>query len=476
MLPTTPLHILVLRRLDRPVVMTSGNLSDEPQITGDEEALGILGKIAEYALIHDRPIANRLDDSVVRTMGGKARLLRRARGYAPEPIPLPQGFEAAPDLIAMGGELKATFCLVKGGQAVLSPHIGDLESAMALEDYERSLKLHADLFEHRPAAVAVDLHPEYLSAKLGRTRAEAGGLKLVEVQHHHAHIAACMAESGRPLTAPPVLGIALDGLGWGADGAIWGGEFLLADYVHAEWLATFKPVAMPGAAQAIREPWRSLYAHLAAEMSWAELKMNFGELEVVGWLEGKPRAALDAMIRGGEHAPTASSCGRLFDAVAAALGLCRDRQGYEGEAASRLEALVDRAALEGEDETLAYPFTFPRIGGTGIPYVEPLAMWNALLGDLVLGTPPGVIAARFHRGLAKALAAMVVRLADKGFDTVALSGGCFQNKVLFEQAETRLRAEGFTVLTHAAVPANDGGLALGQAAVAAARLITGRTG
>jgi len=476
MLPTTPLHVLALRRVDRPVVMTSGNHADEPQVTDDAAARRRLAGIASYALVHDREIASRVDDSVVRIMAGRPRLLRRARGYAPASIRLPREFARAPSLLAYGGELKATFCLLRDGEAILSQHQGDLEKAAVLDDYRRNLDLYAGMFDHRPRALAADLHPEYLSAKLARRRAAEEGLALVEVQHHHAHVAACLAENQRPLDAPPVLGIALDGLGWGEDGGIWGGEFLLADYRRFRRLACFKPVAMPGGTQAIREPWRSLYAHLMAEIGWAAFAMNFDGLALYEDLSRRPRATMDAIIRQGLNAPRASSCGRLFDAVAAALGICRDRQSYEGEAAARLEALVDEAALAEETEALAYPFTIPNLGRGGMPYVEPLSMWNALLGDLVLKTPPAAIAARFHKGLARVIAAMACKLSggegeSRSFDTVALTGGCFQNRILFEEVERRLLADGFHVLSHALVPANDGGLALGQAAIAAARLI-----
>ena len=472
MLPTTPLHQLMLRRMARPLVMTSGNLAEEPQATEDSDARQRLAPIADYALVHDREITNRIDDSVVRVMAGRARVLRRARGWAPEPIPLPEGFAHAPDVLALGGELKATFCLVKDGAAVLSQHQGDLEDAAAFDDYCRNLDLYRRFLDHRSMAVAIDRHPEYLSAKLGRERAAADGLPLLAIQHHHAHIAACLVENRYPLTAPPVLGIVLDGLGMGDDGALWGGEFLLADYRGFQRLGTFKPVAVPGGAQAPRAPGRNLYAHLAAEMSWAELTMNFAELEVYDYLAAKPLPTLDAMIRAGVNAPPASSCGRLFDAAAAALGLCRERQAYEGEAAARLEAIVDQPALAESDDSLAYPFAIPRLRGVGLPYVEPLAMWRALLGDLILRTPASVIAARFHQGLARAIAAMASEVTrDGSIRTAVLSGGCFNNRVLLEECVRRLGAVGFTVLTHAEVPAGDGGLALGQAAVAAASLI-----
>jgi hydrogenase maturation protein HypF len=479
MLPTTPMHLLMLRRMARPVVMTSGNLSDEPQVISDEEVGDRLGGVATYALMHNREIANRIDDSVARIVAGRPRIMRRARGYAPGSIMLPKGFETAPELLAMGGELKSTFCVVKDGAAILSQHQGDLEDARTFDDYRKNLTLFEKLLDHAPVALVADLHPEYLSSKLARERAGAEALPLMEVQHHHAHVASCLAENGQPLDAPAVLGIVLDGLGWGGDDTLWGGEFLLADYLRYQRLGTFKPVAMLGGAQAAREPWRNLYAHLMAEMAWPAFAMNFDELELHAYLSAKPRATLDAMIKNGINAPPASSCGRLFDAVAAALDLCRERQVYEGEAAARLEAMVDEDTLRREDDALGYPLGIPNLRGSGLPYIEPLGMWNAVLGDLILKTPAPVMAARFHKGLAKSIVAMTRKLASgenevgpQRFTTVALSGGCFQNRILFEEVSRRLESEGFTVLSHAQVPANDGGLALGQAAIGAAHLIS----
>jgi hydrogenase maturation protein HypF len=481
MLPTTPLHRLILARMDRPVVMTSGNVSDEPQAIEDAAARERLGGIATYALLHDREIANRVDDSVVRVMAGRARVLRRARGFAPAPLALPPGFEAAPELLAMGGELKATFCLIKDGEAILSQHQGDLENVETFDDYRKNLALYAKLFDHAPLALVADRHPEYLSAKLARKWAEAKSLPLIEAQHHHAHVAACLVENNIPLDARPALGIVLDGPGWGDDGTIWGGEFLLADYRGFERLGAFKPVAMLGGAQAVYEPWRNLYAHLMAEMGWAEFSMNFAELGVYADLSRRPRATLDAMIRGGVNSPKASSCGRLFDAVAAALNICRERQAYEGEAGAHLETIVDLNAMGRDDEESAYPFAIPNLRDTGLPYIEPLAMWRALLGDLILKTPAPLMAARFHKGLAKIIVAMTRKLAGRDeesgarFDKVALSGGCFQNRVLLEEVVRRLEQDNFSVLSHAQVPANDGGLALGQAAIGVAQMIDGGT-
>jgi hydrogenase maturation protein HypF len=475
MLPYTPLHHLLLLRMERPIVLTSGNLSEEPQCIGNDDARQRLKGIADYLLLHDRDIEGRVDDSVVRVMAGQPRLLRRARGYAPVPIPLPHGFEQAPDLLALGGELKNTFCLLKNGQAIVSQHIGDLEEAATYADYQAHLEHYRGLFAHQPNFVVIDRHPEYLSSKLGVKRSEETGVPLMSVQHHHAHIAACLAENNVPLRQSTVLGIALDGLGFGEDNTFWGGEFLLADYMGFERLGTFEPVAMLGGAQAIHEPWRNTLAHLLAGMGWPAYKMHYEALELTRFLERQPLATFEAMLESGTNSPLASSCGRLFDAVAAAMGICRERARYEGQAAMELENRVDEAVLLHEEEALAYPFAIARLGGKGLPYIEPLPMWQALLGDLLLATPTGVMAARFHKGLAKIITAMAVKVStrnEKRFvDTVALSGGVFQNKVLLEEVEHRLGSEGFQVLTHRHVPANDGGLSLGQAVVAAARAV-----
>lgn len=458
MLPTTPLHLLLIDQFEHPLVMTSGNISDEPAIIDDTQARQELGEIASFALTHNRAIANRVDDSVVRIVAGRSRVLRRARGYAPAPIRLPSGFANAPDLLAMGGELKATFCLVKDGQAILSQHQGDLENAATFGDYGKKLALYQSLFDHAPLAIIVDRHPEYLSSKFGQVEAERRGTRLIEVQHHHAHVAACLAENGRSLDAPPVLGVVLDGLGFGDDGAIWGGEFLLTDYLGYERLARLKPIAMPGGVQAVREPWRNLYAHLKA----AE---EFDASDDWTAFEGKPLPIIDRMIAQGVNSPLASSCGRLFDAVAAALGVCADRQAYEGEAAARLEAL----AVAAPSEERGYQ---SRISESELMDIDPGPVWRAIRDDLRQGVAASTIARRFHLALAESIAKVAMRLAaSRHFEAVALSGGCFQNRLLFESAHDRLREAGFVVLAHADVPANDGGLSLGQAAIGAAHLI-----
>lgn len=479
MLPGTPLHHLILRRMTRPIVLTSGNLAEEPQAIDNDEAKQRLGGIADYFLMHNRDIVRRVDDSVMRVSAGVPRALRRARGLAPAPIGMPPGFAAAPPVLALGGELKNTFCLLQDGQATVSHHMGDLENIATLADYRRALDDYLALFDHAQSIVAVDLHPEYLSGKLGREMVERcrdGALSLTSVQHHHAHLAACLAENGVPLDTAPVIGVALDGLGYGEDDELWGGEFCLADYRHCQRLATFKPVALLGGERAMHEPWRNTYAHLMAEMGWPRFAMNYCDLELFRRLDAKPRELLDSMLKGKVNSPLASSCGRLFDAVAAATGVCFQHALYEGQAALEFEALADAETLAREDDELAYPFGIPRLKGSNMPYIEPLGMWQALLGDLILGTPVGVISARFHKGLAIVIARMVDKLSrhespDEPIKTVALSGGVFQNRILLEQVVRRLQANGFTVLTHRVVPAGDGGISLGQAAVAAARAL-----
>jgi hydrogenase maturation protein HypF len=460
MLPNTPLHHLLMQDLDRPLVMTSGNASDEPQCVSNEDARERLSGIADSILMHDRDIARRVDDSVIRVMAGAPRLLRRARGFSPAPITLPDSFGAAPAILAMGAELKNSFCLLHDGHAVLSHHIGNLENARTFTDYTRSIDQYCALFEHARGAIAVDAHPDYLSSKLGRERALASGERLFEVQHHHAHIAACMVENGIDRLTAPVLGVALDGLGYGTDGRLWGGEFLLTDYRRFERVACFKPVAMPGGARAVREPWRMTYAHLRAAGCWPD-RVDPG---LRAFLADKPLAVLDGMIDRGINAPLASSCGRLFDAVAAVIGICRDRAYYEGQPAIELEALAQ------PDERSAYAFAIERQAGRLI--LDPSPMWHALLAD---SAPPPVKAARFQNGLAIALVDMIDGLCTGfGIHTVALTGGALQNGWLLERMTERLSRHGTRVLTHRLVPAGDGGLALGQAAVAAAILMNER--
>jgi hydrogenase maturation protein HypF len=482
MLPYTPLHRLLLGRIGRPLVMTSGNLSNEPQITDIEVARAKLRGVADALVLHDRDIANRIDDSVVRFMGGRPRLLRRARGYAPSAIALPRGFEHTPQVLAYGGELKSVFCLLHDGAAILSQHQGDLEDVDTFDDYRKNLGLYAAMYEHRPQVLAADLHPEYLSTQLAHERAAADPLPVIGVQHHHAHIASCMVENGLPIDIPRVLGVAIDGLGFGEDGALWGGEFLLADYRSYERVGAFKSVAMAGGAQAIREPWRNTYCHLVAAIGWARFKGRFGSLDLVRRLEQRPLVTIDRMLERGINVPLASSCGRLFDAVAAAVGLCADRALFEGQGAMELEAVAGRAPPEPEEEGARYAMSIVVEPGTHLLRFDPAPMWWALAGDLSRAVPVSVIAARFHHGLARSIAAMVHTIVRRRgahgppIENVVVSGGCFQNKRLLEEVVSLVQADGLTCLSHGRVPSNDGGLALGQAAIAAARTLSPRIG
>lgn len=468
MLPYTPLHHLILRRMNRPIVLTSGNISDEPQCINNEDAKEKLGKIADYFLLHNRDIVNRVDDSVVRVIDDKIQILRRARGYAPAPIILPSGFEKVAPILAMGSELKNTFCLLREGEAILSQHLGDLENAAGFNAYQETLNLYLNLFAHKPEIIAIDKHPEYLSSKLGKELATSNEIKLIEIQHHHAHIAACMAENKIPLDAKPILGIAFDGLGYGEDGTLWGGEFLLADYQKFQRIATFKPVAMIGGEQAIYQPWRNTYAHLQTAFNWEEIKQKYADLEIIKFIEQKPLKLLNQMIEKGINTPLASSVGRLFDAVAAAIGICREECSYEGQAAIEMEATANVNILNKDEETINYPWKIEKLDR--IYYIDPAPMWEGILQDLKQQISPSEIAAKFHISLAIVITEIVKQLTQEHkINQVALTGGVFQNRILLEQTTKHLQKLGIEVFTHSIVPANDGGLSLGQAVIAAAR-------
>ncbi len=465
MLPYTPLHHLMMRRMNRPIVLTSGNISNEPQCIDNDETREKLNTVADYFLFHNRDIVNRIDDSVVKVVGEKLQIIRRARGYAPAPINLPSGFEKVPQILAMGSELKTTFCLVRDGQAILSQHLGDLEKATVFKYYQDTLNLYLNLFEYQPEIVAVDKHPEYLSTKLGKELAIANQIKFYNIQHHHAHIAACMAENNLPLNSEPILGIALDGLGYGEDNTLWGGEFLLADYRHFTRLATLKPVPLIGGKQANYQPWRNTYAQLISAFTWSEIKQNYGKLEIIKYLENKPLRILNQFLP--STSALTSSTGRLFDAVAATVGICREESNYEGQAAIEMEALIDENLLNHRKETLTYPFKLNFLDN--IYYIDPSPMWKALLNDLQQQTSVKIIAAKFHIGLAIAIVETVKNLCKQNpINQVALTGGVFQNRILLEEVSNRLQGLGINVLTHNLVPCNDGGLSLGQAVIAAA--------
>lgn len=479
MLPYTPLHWLITRQFGTPLVMTSGNLSKQPQIIDNHKAHEQLADIADLILYHDRDIANRIDDSVVRCMAGESRMMRRARGYAPRSFILPPEFATCPDILACGAELKSTFCLLKNGAAMVSQHQGDLEDISTFDDYVKNLHLYQNLYDVTPEIIVADKHPEYVSSKYAKNELmnEHPSASLVEVQHHHAHIASCLAENKIPLDTPPVLGIALDGLGFGDDNGLWGGEFLLADYTTSTRLGRLQPIAMPGGAQAIKEPWRNTYAHLLNAMSWQGFAQRYGDLELCRYLRGKPLEAFAQMLNKGINSPLASSCGRLFDAVAAAVGLCRSHARYEGQGAIELEMKVsphlDQSGLI-EPAVGAYDFSTRLIStsenSTGLREVDSTPMWYGLLDDLRRLTSTEIIATRFHAGLVNVIDTMIDHIAEQhSITTVALSGGCLQNKVLLENLVPRIQARGLVCLSQSQFPSNDGGISLGQVAIAAAQ-------
>ena len=455
MLPYTPLHHLLLAQVGRPIVLTSGNVSDEPIAYTDGDALARLAGIADAFLTHDRAIHIRADDSVVRPLRGRETLLRRSRGYAPEPLGLAARLPRP--VLACGAELKNTFCLAAGDRAFVSHHIGDLENFETLRSFTDGIAHFRRLFDTEPEVVAYDLHPEYLSTKYAL---ELDGVDLAGVQHHHAHVASCLADNGEE---GPVIGVAFDGTGFGADGTIWGGEFLLADLAGFERAGHLEPVPMPGGAAAIRQPWRMAAAYLDAACT--------GEgpagLEVVARNAGRWPDVV-AMARRGVNAPLTSSAGRLFDAVAALLGV-RDTINYEGQAAIELEQRADPAE-RGAYRAPVGPGVAGPGGEAGPLRVRGADLVRAAAEDLLAGALPAAVAARFHRGVAAAIVEVCTALRERsGLGTVALSGGVFQNLLLLGQAVDGLEGAGFRVLTHARVPPNDGGISLGQAAVAGAR-------
>ena len=481
MLPYTPLHNLLLSPASdgegpavRALVMTSGNVSEEPIAYRNEEAVERLGSLADAFLLHNRAIHVRCDDSVARALppgkeapNGREQsatapyILRRARGYAPNPLPLPW---EGPSLLAVGAELKNTFCLTRERYAFLSQHVGDLENYETLRAFEEGVVHFERLFRARPEALAYDLHPDYLATRYALARAEREGLPAVGVQHHHAHIAACMADNGLS-GERPVIGVSFDGTGYGDDGAFWGGEFLLADYDGYERAAHLAYAPLAGGDRAVREPWRMALAWLRQSgQPWDEALPPTRHAHSLTRERGPyVLDVLEQQLATGLNAPPTSSMGRLFDAVAALAGV-RQTVRYEAQAAIELEALA-RACEKHVDENGAYPFTIE------IGVIDPRPLIGAVTEDVRAGVDQSVIAARFHNGVARMVVEVCGHLRS-AFDlsAVALSGGVWQNAILLERTVKALRAKGFTVYIHRQAPANDGGLALGQAAVASRRL------
>jgi hydrogenase maturation protein HypF len=454
MLPYAPLHHLLLENFDGPLVMTSGNVSDEPICYRDEEAGCRLGGIADYLLLHDRPVHMRTDDSVARVSRGRETILRRARGYAPAPVKTTFKFER--QILACGAELKNTFCLARGRHAFISHHIGDLENLETLRSFQQGIEHFKRLFYLQPEVIAYDLHPEYLSTKYALALEDIE--TRVGVQHHHAHIASCMADNR---IEGEVVGVAFDGLGFGADGRLWGGEFFVADFNDAERVAHLDYVPMPGGAKAIREPWRMAAVYL--ERAFGDDFLNL-DLPFVRNMDRKVWTTLRRMSATGTNSPETSSMGRLFDAVSSLLGL-RNAVNYEGQAAIELEAVVSRSS------TRNYEFEIGADGHT----IKAEALIRRAVEDLLDGVPEGEVSAGFHLGIIRLISTLTLRLRDeRQLNRVVLSGGVFQNRFLLERTCRLLEDDGFQVFTHRRVPTNDGGISFGQAAVANARLASGR--
>jgi len=449
MLPYTPLHLMLFDDPDMPpaLVMTSCNRAEEPIAIDHEHVVAELSDLVDGVLTNNRPITNRCDDSVVAAFAGRPLPMRRSRGYVPEPIALTQG---GPSVLATGGMLKNAFALTSGRRAFLSQHIGDVSDADNALDFAQSVERFCRLLRLEPEAVACDLHPDYPTTAFARELSEQRGLPLVQVQQHHAHVVSCLAENGR---AGPVIGVSWDGSGYGEDAAVWGGEFLVCGRRDFERRYHLDYVPMPGGEQAVRQPWRMGLSHLAhalgAEEALARMRRHAGEREL--------HLALRTMALR-EFSPPTSSAGRLFDAVAAVLGV-RTLASYEGQAACELEACADAGS------TGCYGF------GYDGPRITLAELFGGLCRDLDRGEGPGAISARFHATVARLIVETCRRLrGETGIAVAALSGGVMQNRTLLGLAVPALEADGFEVLLHARVPPNDGGLCLGQAACALARL------
>ena len=447
MLAYSPLHQLLLDDIGAPLVMTSGNVSDEPIAFADMDARDRLAGTADLLLTHDRPIATRTDDSVLRVARGRVLTLRRSRGYVPGSLSLPVPTEVP--LLACGAELKSTFCVAKGQRAWVSHHIGDLHNYETLDSFRTGVEHFQQLFELRPELVVHDLHPEYLSSKYA---AERVGVELLGVQHHHAHLAACLAEHGLDPGAQAI-GAIFDGTGYGLDQTVWGGEILLGDQAEFERIGHLLPVAMPGGEAAVREPWRMACSWLSAAGAGEAVPDTLhGEVEEHSWSQVRKLAQT------GLASPLTTSIGRLFDAVAALCGI-RARINYEGQAAIELEAACDRA-----------PGSY-RVRVTDSLEIDPREAILAVATEIATGVPVGTVAARFHTGLAEATVTVCTRAAEaNGVDMVVLSGGVFLNQRLLTLCADGLDAAGLKVLIPSLLPPGDGGISFGQAAVAAARM------
>ncbi|NTV29527.1 MAG: carbamoyltransferase HypF [Candidatus Omnitrophica bacterium] len=451
MLPYSPLHILLLNDLGRPIVATSGNIAEETICIDEHEALRRLGDLADFFLVHNRPILRAVDDSVVRVILDTEQVIRRARGYAPLPILIDSPVSS---ILAVGGHLKNSVALSQGRSVFISQHIGDIETPQSCEAFSRCIRDLSQLYSIKPERVVCDLHPDYFSTQEARSM----GLPVISVQHHEAHVFSCMGENG---LQPPLLGVAWDGSGYGTEGTVWGGEFILVTMEGTRRLAHFAPFPLPGGEAAVREPRRVLLGALYASIGLAVFESQ--NAQFLSAFTTSELAALRQVLERKINSPLTSSVGRLFDAMAAVAGLGASNS-FEGQAAMALEFSLPPVTTEE-----AYSFQVLD-KGDDVPVIIRAPLWAEVLADRQRGVPTGIMSARFHNMLVDIIIWAVRR---SGLDRVALSGGCFQNRYLTERAVTRLRAAGFMAYWHQRVPPNDGGLALGQI-LAAVRLSSGK--
>lgn len=455
MLPANPLQHLLLQQVARPLVMTSGNGSGKPPALSNQQALSALSEIADHWLLHDREIVQRADDSLVRLTQQGAEMLRRARGYVPDAFELPPGFSRQPAILALGADMKNTFCLLRDSNAVLSQHLGDLADRDIAQQQQQLLALFCDIYHFIPQAVVVDAHPGYISHQFGKEWAAQQNIPCTEVLHHHAHLAACLAEHGWPRQGGAVIGLALDGLGYGAEGKLWGGECLLVDYVNCEYMGGLPAVALPGGDLASRQPWRNLLAQLQRFVP------DWQNLPAAAAIPKPQGEVLARAITRGINAPLASSTGRLFDAVAAALNIGPSTLSWEGEAACLLEALAWQSSGTSQAVQTDPPVTMPLLDNQ----LDLATFWRQWLA---FDASPAERAYAFHFALAQGFAQLARQTARHyGIDTIAFSGGVLHNRLLRELLREQLHD--FQLLIPQRLPAGDGGLALGQAVIAAAR-------
>ncbi|NNJ71690.1 MAG: carbamoyltransferase HypF, partial [Enterobacterales bacterium] len=461
-LPYSPLHILLMNELDFPVVFTSGNLSNNPQCTAVKEARGDLSEITDYYLHHNRDITNRVDDSVLTVFEDKPMAFRLGRGYAPISNRIDKVMTNTKAILACGSQVKNTFSLIDGERLITSQHIGDLTNQRINDDFETQLALQKQLFAIKPDYVAVDLHPDYQASIFGREYAKQHNIECYDVQHHHAHLAACLYDNGYPADADNVLGVVMDGTGYGPDETIWGGEFLYGSYAQFKRLGRISPVAMPGSAQAILQPWRMLYSYLQHH----QFKLSELPAQLQQVLKEKPLETIDKMLENNINSPLTSSCGRLFDAVAAALGICSDSISYEGQAAIELQQAAENYTSSCKPS--GYHLNIKETDG--YLEIDTSVFWTEVIADININLTIEDISAKFHIGFAQVVTNLVVRLAeDRCIEHVALCGGVFQNQYLLSVCMTLLTNAGFKCLYHNNLPANDACISIGQACVVASQ-------